>query len=682
MAIANLLVNSPVIPQPDNSWLNGIANSLGSVVEKKGRDRTLARLADVDLTGGSTPQPAPTGFLSSLFGSKPDAMTAPVSLVQRGQAQGENAQPFPTVKLNGDRQSFIDNLLPAAIEEGRRTGVDPRIIVAQAAQETGWGKSAPNNNYFGIKSHGQAGGNSLMTTEYVNGQKVNVRDSFRGYESPADSVRGYGDFIIQNPRYKALREAQGLDNQLAELQASGYATDPNYSRSVGAIARGITLPDTANLEANAGVPYQPSLTPADPNEEARRQEAVTQIVGSQPDAASAVTAMAQGGKQPSAYVDPAVSAPNSATAFQQQPQPRPRAPMQVADASGAPQMIAAGITPVQRGGVNPEVIKQLLRDPQLNELGLELWKANVQGQKPTEPWQFVTLPDGTLARANQQTGAVERLGNFGKSNEQFQVISPEERQSLGIPQTDQRIYQRGPNGQISAVGGAGQTINVGNEVEARRQAAAQAGLTEKDPAYQGFILTGKLPRENEQSLTATDKKAILEADEMVQSTQNVLPLIDRALELNDKAYSGPTAGVRGMITGALGVDGGEATQELDNVVIAGALTQLKAIFGGAPTEGERAILLDMSGASSKPAAVRKTIFERAKQAAERRLNFYQQRANDLRGGTFYKPSQSGQSPSPEVSDDIKAARAAIQRGAPRDAVIKRLQDAGIDTEGL
>ncbi|MEK1908168.1 MAG: phage tail tip lysozyme [Pseudomonas sp.] len=35
-----------------------------------------------------------------------------------------------------------------------------------------------------------------------------------------------------------------------------------------------------------------------------------------------------------------------------------------------------------------------------------------------------------------------------------------------------------------------------------------------------------------------------------------------------------------------------------------------------------------------------------------------------------------------VSEDIKAARDAIARGAPRDAVIKRLQDAGIDTTGL
>jgi hypothetical protein len=78
--------------------------------------------------------------------------------------------------------------------------------------------------------------------------------------------------------------------------------------------------------------------------------------------------------------------------------------------------------------------------------------------------------------------------------------------------------------------------------------------------------------------------------------------------------------------------------ELDNVVTSQALSQLKAIFGAAPTEGERKILLDIQGSASQPADVRKAIFTRARAAAERRLGFYQQRSKELRGGEFYKPS--------------------------------------------
>ncbi len=180
---------------------------------------------------------------SRMFGSSFPAAPASAGGIPAPAAQGQISTSSPApVDISGSRQDFVNALLPAAIEEGKRTGIDPRIIVAQAAQETGWGKSAPGNNYFGIKSHGQAGGNSMMTTEVINGQPVRVRDSFRGYDSPEASVRGYGDFMLQNPRYQAMRSAQGMDAQLEALQASGYATDPNYSRSVGAIARGIQLP--------------------------------------------------------------------------------------------------------------------------------------------------------------------------------------------------------------------------------------------------------------------------------------------------------------------------------------------------------------------------------------------------------------------------------------------------------
>lgn len=194
----------------------------------------------------STNQSLIAGLLGGLGGGSTGqaaTVASPTVAPMQNFAPAATTQAAPTtVDLSGDKQSFINALLPAAIEEGARTGVDPRIIVAQAAQETGWGRSAPGNNYFGIKSHGQSGGQNLTTHEVINGQRVKINDSFRTFGSPEESVRGYGDFILNNKRYQPLREAQGLDNQLAALQASGYATDPNYSRSVGAIARSIQLP--------------------------------------------------------------------------------------------------------------------------------------------------------------------------------------------------------------------------------------------------------------------------------------------------------------------------------------------------------------------------------------------------------------------------------------------------------
>ena len=139
------------------------------------------------------------------------------------------------------QRQFIQQLYPYALEASRATGIDPRIIIAQSAQETGWGRSAPNFNFFGIKSHGQPGGANLATTEVGTGGAYRTNESFRRYGSVEESVKDYADFINKNPRYEALRTAQGLEPQLAALQKSGYATDPNYSRSVGDIAKRINL---------------------------------------------------------------------------------------------------------------------------------------------------------------------------------------------------------------------------------------------------------------------------------------------------------------------------------------------------------------------------------------------------------------------------------------------------------
>jgi hypothetical protein len=201
-------------------------------------------------------------------------------------------------------------------------------------------------------------------------------------------------------------------------------------------------------------------------------------------------------------------------------------------------------------------------------------------------------------------------------------------------------------GEFLASPGAGKS----DDYAQRQRAAEQYGLTPQDPAYNGFILTGKMPREDAQPLTATDKKAILEADEMVQVTDTAMPLLDRALELNDQAYSGPMAGTRGYISGTFGSDAGQATMEYDNLVQQQALATLKATFGAAPTEGERKILLEIAGSSSQPPEVRKGILERAKQAVTRRQQFYRERAEEMRGGSFYKPGggATGQGGQPSV----------------------------------
>lgn len=233
-------------------------------------------------------------------------------------------------------------------------------------------------------------------------------------------------------------------------------------------------------------------------------------------------------------------------------------------------------------------------------------------------------------------------------------------------------------------------------VEARKAAAVANGLDPNSPGYQSYVLTGKMPREDAQPLTATDKKAILEADEKVQSGNQVVANLMKAKALSKQAMAGPLAAGRGYAASFLGESSdlgksGIATTDLNNLVTSNALQQLKTIFGGNPTEGERAILLDIQGSASQPDEVRQKIYDRAIDAAKKRLAFEQQRADELRGGSFYKPTGGSSKMSTQAAAKsqgngadtmLQQAREAIAQGAPRDAVIQRLQGAGVDVSGL
>lgn len=111
----------------------------------------------------------------------------------------------------------------------QRTGqrVDPNAILAQAALETGWGKSAPGNNFFGIKGAGQ----SHATNEFMDGQMQRVTDSFRAYESPEQSFLDYAD-LISGGRYLPGLAGTARDpaSHGANMAALGYATDPEYGQ--------------------------------------------------------------------------------------------------------------------------------------------------------------------------------------------------------------------------------------------------------------------------------------------------------------------------------------------------------------------------------------------------------------------------------------------------------------------
>lgn len=151
-------------------------------------------------------------------------------------------------------------------------------------------------------------------------------------------------------------------------------------------------------------------------------------------------------------------------------------------------------------------------------------------------------------------------------------------------------------------------------------------------------------------LSATAQKELFEAEDVAQSSQNVIASLDEALSINDKAYSGYGAKARAIARSNIPgeSEAANATIALDNIMTSQALESLKAVFGGMPTEGERKILLDMQASADKTPAQRKDIINRAKQAAARRMKVNQEKAAKLRSGEYFAP----QTQSDEGWEDI------------------------------
>ena len=139
--------------------------------------------------------------------------------------------------------AFIGMLAQAAQDCQRKTGIPASITLAQAALESSWGERAPGNNLFGIKADKSWTGPTVdvPTHEVAHGQRIAVTCPFRRYSSWLDSMVDHAQFLLKNPRYaKCFKQTDGA-GWARELQAAGYATDPDYAKKLIDIMRGRNL---------------------------------------------------------------------------------------------------------------------------------------------------------------------------------------------------------------------------------------------------------------------------------------------------------------------------------------------------------------------------------------------------------------------------------------------------------
>lgn len=324
---------------------------------------------------------------------------------------------------------------------------------------------------------------------------------------------------------------------------------------------------------------------------------------------------------------------------------------------------------------------------------------------------FSTL--GDLPRTYREGRAAAREEEIARNR---QMTLAELGQGADVSEVARKLFQAGD------VQGGLSLANLANTVEqqkfnrgiAERQISlqeSQAQRRELPESVRTLNAAGIDPRSPEgrkalfprtdTPISATDKKAIFEAEDAMPQLQGTIENLDRALELNKSTFSGAGAGVRATI-GANLPDAmvpdfiadkktALATSEWQKIMGPEALQAMASTLKGATTDFELRKFIEMLGDPQTPPQVREGVIKRMKTLVERKKQIQEARTRDLRGGTYFKPDGAGAPASPAApsggmpqaaGNPLQQARDAIERGADRNAVIKRLRDNGIDPSGL
>ncbi|MER5278574.1 hemopexin repeat-containing protein [Streptomyces sp. NPDC002809] len=156
---------------------------------------------------------------------------------------------------------FYDRYHAFAEPGEAQLGVPALTTLGQAALESDWGRSAPGNNFFGIKAKAADPEDTrqlLRTREVLRRPDATfpevvsvtprpdgtfeyiVRDWFRRYASPEESFTHHAHFLRDNTRYAAAFDHSDDPYAFARaVAAAGYATDPHYSDVLAARMRQI-----------------------------------------------------------------------------------------------------------------------------------------------------------------------------------------------------------------------------------------------------------------------------------------------------------------------------------------------------------------------------------------------------------------------------------------------------------
>jgi flagellum-specific peptidoglycan hydrolase FlgJ len=198
-------------------------------------------------TGAAGKPPKPAGTAPGPASSRP----AP--------AQSKAPSPASAPETRA-QQAFISQIAPGAIAAQQRYGVPASVTIAQAIDESDWGRSGlavQDHNLFGIKGTGPAGSVALPTQEYVDGQWETVTASFRVYHNIAESISDHAELLATDSVYSRAMADRAVPDAFANDLTGVYATDPEYGANLIALMRLYNLyrfdpPGTGQPKAASG----------------------------------------------------------------------------------------------------------------------------------------------------------------------------------------------------------------------------------------------------------------------------------------------------------------------------------------------------------------------------------------------------------------------------------------------
>lgn len=150
--------------------------------------------------------------------------------------------------------------------------------------------------------------------------------------------------------------------------------------------------------------------------------------------------------------------------------------------------------------------------------------------------------------------------------------------------------------------------------------------------------------------SSTEMRQIIQTEDLVNNRLAAIRSMQEALSLNQQAYDGSISGARMTLGRLFSSDDPTyvASEQLENLVRTGGLSNLKALFGANPTEGERKAAEALQAGLDKPRAVREKLLRRLLQEMQIALRDQTKRLEGLKTGQYgqYQQPSAASAPAP------------------------------------